>query len=1558
MPFFQNWLVHNVAARLGKGLNTTVTVKNVKFTLFNNLKVEGVYVEDRNKDTILSAGLMQVNITDWFFLKDSADLKYIKLKDVTAKLYRRRDSVWNYQFLIDYFGSGSKKPDSSSGIGLHLEAVDLENVRIFQLDQWRGKSLIAGIGKLHLEANEIDFKKSNFDIDKLVVERPEYREFKKAGLWKAADSINYWKRRDALREADTLPKRWNGGGMVFKIKELEVKDGSLEFYNRMKEPSVEGVFDSRDIVISGLSGRIKDLRFIEDTLRASVDLKAKERSGIEIKRIVTQLTINPKMMEFANLDLQTNESRLTNYYAMHYGSMDNMDGFIDQVRISAKLQNSTVSMHDIGFFAPLLKTKRQVVLLTGNAHGTIGNFVVRGLDLRTGGSRLTGSYSMEGLTDIDKTIINFQTPGSQIDLNDVAVWSPNLLTLKNTPVGKLGTVTYTGNFTGTVYDFKAKGLIQSDAGSTEADFTLKMEGPGKGYTGVLRNAKFNGKKLFGTEQLGNIEFNGTVNSSGFGAGDPLHIKGSISKGEYAGYTYKNINADAVYLNNKLTSTMQVDDENLAGKFETVLDFNAEKQRYNGTGTLATANLKALGFMKDSLRFSGEFDIDFQGKTIDDFLGHARFYNAKVINGKVPLSFDSLLLQSEIDTAGVKTLTLRTTEMDAYVQGKFNLSDLSNGFQFFLSRYYPAIIKAPVMLVKDQDFIFNITTRKVEPYLAFINKNIKGLDFAKVAGSLNTNTKELLINADVPAFYYGRTGATNISLKGNGDGERLNVYASIDNLQANDSLNFPNAVIRINTNQDTTHLIATTSTAGPLGDAELDAFIYSKKNGVEARFNESSFIVNSKKWTIQSEGNIKLENGYLTSNGIALEQDQQYLRLYTTPNTDGNWNDMHLEVKNLNTADLLPYFISEPRLEGLATGTVTVTDPLGKPHITSKMQVDQFRFNNDSVGTVSINADYSTRTKHLLADVESNNRDYDLSGTIELNLNDSVHQQMNNIIKLRNTKIDILQKYLGSVFDNVDGYATGDIQMVGKLSKPSLLGNVTLRNATLKVGYTKCIYTIDSALLKFGDNYIDFGTITLKDERKRTGVLEGRFYHRFFDSLSFNLKMRSDGMTILNTKATDNDLFFGKAVARATLDLRGPLNKMVMRVTGTPTDSSHIYISNKMSRESGIADFIVFKTYGREMTAVQSAEETNLHIDLDLNANRLCNIDVILDELTGDVIRAVGSGNIKISTGTLDPTIMRGRYKIEKGSYNYNFQALIRKPFIFSEDDDNYIEWTGDPVNANLNINAKYLATNVSMNSLVGNSSSTNTTLDQSARNAKGDVNVIAIIRGSLSKPDIDFDIEFAPGSQLRNNPSALDMLRRIREDNTEKLRQVTYLLVFKSFAPYKEASSLSNPGADLAVNTISEIVSREMGKILTDVLHQVTGDKSLNLDINTNFYNSSQWVNGTATTSSVYDRVNVGFNLNRAYFNNRVVVNLGSDFDVSVRNTSTNGFEFLPNVSVEFILTSNRRLRGILFKKDNLDIGGRQNRAGASISYRKNFDKVFGNNKEDALFFIRNEARN
>ena len=88
--------------------------------------------------------------------------------------------------------------------------------------------------------------------------------------------------------------------------------------------------------------------------------------------------------------------------------------------------------------------------------------------------------------------------------------------------------------------------------------------------------------------------------------------------------------------------------------------------------------------------------------------------------------------------------------------------------------------------------------------------------------------------------------------------------------------------------------------------------------------------------------------------------------------------------------------------------------------------------------------------------------------------------------------------------------------------------------------------------------------------------------------------------------------------------------------------------------------------------------------------------------------------------------------------------------------------------------------------------------------------------------------------------------------------------------------------------------------------------------------------------------------------NDNVIVTFGNDFDFSLGNSSAiaNGqVQWLPDFNVEFVLSRDKKLRAIVFSKNSMGVNGnnfgRTNRQGISISYRKDFEKIFGRKEDD-----------
>lgn len=373
----QNWLARRITGRLSKDLQTRITIRHVNIGLFsfNKMNLEGVLVEDRKKDTLLYAGNLQVRITDWFFFKDKAELKYVGLDDAVVYL-NRTDSVWNYGFLEDYFSSGptdtTKKKDA--GIRFDLKKLVMNRVHFIQHDAWTGSDLEARFNGLDLDANDLSLSGKTIDIDHIALDQPYIALYSYKG--RNTDTTH----RSAPAASGATPA-WN-----IRLGSLTIRNG--RFRDDIQTASAPlPYFDSQHMDFSSINATFKNVGWTADTLSGNIDLSAQERSGLVVKSLKAKTTIHPKAMIFDELHLQTNRSTLDNYFSMRYSSIASLDNFLHAVTLEARFDKATVSSDDIAFFAPELREWKKNIRLDGTVKGTIDALASKDLELWAGTDR-------------------------------------------------------------------------------------------------------------------------------------------------------------------------------------------------------------------------------------------------------------------------------------------------------------------------------------------------------------------------------------------------------------------------------------------------------------------------------------------------------------------------------------------------------------------------------------------------------------------------------------------------------------------------------------------------------------------------------------------------------------------------------------------------------------------------------------------------------------------------------------------------------------------------------------------------------------------------------------------------------------------------------------------------------------------------------------------------------------------------------------------------------------------------------------------------------------------
>ncbi len=1541
----QNWLVDFATKKISNDLDSKVEIESVSFNLFNKANLNNVLILDKKADTILQAGSINLNITDWFFLKKNIELKYLGINNALIKM-NRTDSIWNYQYIVDYFASGNPSPTKSSK-NFQIRKVEFNNIQILKKDAWRGELITVKLKELLVETHHLNFDKNIYELDNIQISEP-FVDIQKFSGNRPTDYI-------FPKIDNSIPENL----LQLSVKQFNIRNGILTINNNYKNP-IEG-FDGSHIWLTKLNIDLDNFKAHGDTLKSLININAVERCGLLIKQLKANLKWTPKILELADLDLLTNKSHLTNYYAMTFNNFD--DDFAEyttNVTMQARFKNSYINSDDIAYFSSDLKTWKKELQLDGNFFGTVSDFKFNNLlaKEKNNGTIISGDLTMKGLPNIDNTIIGFNNGNIKTNHKDLSAIIPSLKNVKSPNLAALGTISFTGNFNGTTSNFNTNSTINTALGSFSTVINMILPKKEEAtYNGKINLIQFNLGKFLNENQLGIIEFDGKFNGYSFNINKlKTKLDGFFNSFQYNGYAYKNVTTNGTFQNKYFSGELKIEDKNfdLIGNAEA--NFSGALPQFNILADLKKSNLKALNFSKDDLSLIGLLDINFTGTNIDNFKGSAKFLNAAISNKNTEIKFDSLNLFSDYYSA-TKYLHLGSNEFSANVYGDFKILDLPNAFQSFLHKYYPSFIAAPTAIIKNQKFNFDLATRFVEPYLQLFDKKIKGFNDTHLTGIIDTKENKFNIDLLMPYARYKNFEATGVSINGIGNIDTLTLTGIMNNFKVSDSLDFPNTKILIASHNDFSKVSLKTSASNTLNDADLNALVETSTQGVKIKFNPSSFVLNDKKWNLDKEGEINLTKNLTEAKKVRFLQGFQEISIETSPVEGNNTSSLDINFKNVVAGDLTSLFLKDFKMEGITNGNIHVDDIFGKFNAFANLKIDQFRLDSDSIGVAFIKSNYNSKTGIVSANINSPNTDYNFSldGLIDVNYN--AVNPISTVLNLNNSRIDLVQKLVGNdVFSNLKGFATGSLNISGKPNALDFAGRVMLSKASLKINYTQVKYTIDSALISFESDGINFGEFNIKDSLNNIGTVRGKLYEKQFKKLAFDFDLSTNKLLLINTKFSDNNMFYGNAIGKATLAFKGPENNCKMTITSEVNEASHFTIPNSNSRETSEASFIVFKPIGVEMAEVKKQSNFNISVDLDLIANNKVDFDIILDEVTGDVIKARGNGRIKINVGTNEDLDIRGKYNIEEGSYDFNFQSFIRKPFVLKKGDNNFIEWNGSPYDANVHIDAMFEAKNISIKELIG---STQASFGNASKNYRDDVYVIATLTGKLMQPDIKFRFDFPPNSPIKNDDVFDRFRRKIESDENEMLKQVTYLIVFNSFAPYGDASVEQTNFTSIGVNSISAILTKQINKSFTNLLYKITNDNSLAFDLSSNVYSSNDLFSqgNINATSSQFDRYNLKFKIGKSFFSDKVRFTFGSDFDINLRSSAQSGnFQWLPDWNVEWSLTNDKNLVLLVFSKNSLDISGsslgRRNRQGIGISYKKDFDNSPFEKKNKQIEFV------
>jgi len=239
IPAVQNKIIHAATSFVSNKTHTGVEIKHVSISFPKSVVLEGLYLEDLVKDTLVYAGEVKVNIVLKDLLFNKITVNNFTLEDLTLNLHNSNtDSLFNYNFLLTAFADTTKKvktePKTAVKWTFSVDKVSLENIRLRYDDEFGGMNVSASLDKLDLKMDELNLEKSLYRINDLLVENLKASVLMKKTSGnenKKSDSVlpkitanNIQINNSTIYYGDYVNKQFISGA----IKHFELEDGSVD----------------------------------------------------------------------------------------------------------------------------------------------------------------------------------------------------------------------------------------------------------------------------------------------------------------------------------------------------------------------------------------------------------------------------------------------------------------------------------------------------------------------------------------------------------------------------------------------------------------------------------------------------------------------------------------------------------------------------------------------------------------------------------------------------------------------------------------------------------------------------------------------------------------------------------------------------------------------------------------------------------------------------------------------------------------------------------------------------------------------------------------------------------------------------------------------------------------------------------------------------------------------------------------------------------------------------------------------------------------------------------
>lgn len=1595
-PFVQNWLVGKATAFLSEELQTTVRLDRIDVGLFDNVILEGLYVEDRNQDTLLFARELRASLETNFFsiLNNRLNFDEITLSSVQLRLKRPAGQAENnLQFILDYFAKPRAAGKPPAPFHLRIKNLWLFNIVFSNQDEVSGQKMRFTLPKGNIRIHSFDVGKNTAELESVAIEglRFELAAFEGKPLPKSAVPAPRAQKISTATDPAQTPAR----PMTFSIRRFNLDKGAFKLDQYRRTPArttAPEVMDFNHLFVQDIAIQAANVYFTDGLYFQGIlkHLSAKEQSGFTLRHAeAAEVVVCDTLTALYKVKIQTDGSNLGDTIALRYRSYKDFLRFNDRVTMEAAFaEGAALRIGDLIHFSnPLARNaffttnREEIAQIQGRIFGKVNRLNGRDLNIQLGERTvMRGAFDGDDMGEgADRLRLSFNFEQLESDFQTIRSIIPGF----SVPdyFYRLGRINFIGRYQ-LLFGFNhiLDGQIRTNVGNGDVDLELDLtNGMEKAtYSGRLDMNSFDLAAWTGNADFGAATFHLNIAEGSTGLTLPTiraSVNGAVDTLSYKGYTYRNLRMNGAFQQYIFEGKVGIEDPNVNFRFDGTVNLKDTVPVYDFTADITRINLQALNLTKQDWTVSGNIPkIQLRMRSLNDLEGKAELQNFLLVqDDSIRHQIKSLVFRSNLTASGERQFVLESDLADAIARGRFNPLELSRRLQSLWCKYHPKLgaqlgfAPGDTASVSDDLLDFTMQIKNSQALTQLFAPELDTLRDISLIGRVEAAKGLITLSLNAPRVKYGNVLLERIDLNWNNMAARFNFDLNLPRIQIGKRSPLEPIQLSGNGFQDDLNFSLRTlggDTTGYVRALNLNGVLDVVDTLWQLRFKPSNLSLFNERWYIEADNYARFTSSYFETKNFEIGNEaNQRIRLDSLNGGRGlalgltNF-DLRFLNKIFPSRDTAMYrgkiFDFEVYVQDVFKqrdlSVFITTDTLfvrNKPYgaITGNLELRDLRgpftgkiFLNDAQRQLRLSAAYLPESAAALEHPEF--------GTLK-------GGEFKSHVTAANFPMDILEQFIPGI-SKTGGALDADVTLSGPFDKVEMDGKAFIREGQFQIDYLKSMFYIRNQPLHLSSTQIwaDGDTIWDATVNQNYAIVQGGLRHAYFKNWSIDCRIESAGNNFmaLNTQKGDNALFYGQGIGKFKAEFSGTFTQTDIRIDAVTGDNTRLYIP--LSEDSEIKD-IEFITYrnkndnglpeDRKAKRFRISELKGLNLELNISVTDAAEVQIIFDEQAGDIVKGRGVGDLSLSINREGEFKMYGNYTIRRGEYLFTLLNFVNKPFTVA--DGGTISWNGSPFDAQIRLDATYDENTPIFNFISDELQLTNDqTLSGEARKATR-VLVTMHLSGDLFKPDISFEMDF-PNLTNRLKTLSDNKLRLLRQDPNELNRQVFGLVVVGSFLPSNltgssYGTSFLGQAQASGINTLTQVFTSQLSNYLSGLAAEWFGGtvSSIDFDIAYNEYRNAladpSQPNLAQTGRELQVRLTSGF------ADDRVTVQFGSQFGLGRPATSANQDGFLgEDVTVEIQMTKNRQWRLKVYQRMEPDIAGgpRRLRYGFGLSFRQEYD--------------------